>query len=114
MVTMLAQVPVILEALTGVKMSDLMARVPGLRTVEGSTGDGSPDGVAGANGTNGANGASETPATPTVQRVKVPAPDADEAPAPSVPVNSDRPSTNNSASGTSGGPTTGPRKQPMR
>jgi flotillin len=113
-VNMLAQMPVILEALTGVKMSDLMARVPGLRTVEGSTGDGSPDGAAGANGTNSANGASETPATPTVQRVKVPAPEADEAPAPSVPVNSDRPSTNNSASGTSGGPTTGPRKQPMR
>jgi len=110
-VNMLAQMPVILEALTGVKMSDLMARVPGLRTVEGSTGDGSPDG---ANRANGANGASETPATPTVQRVKVPAPEADETPAPSVPVSSDRPSTNNSASGTSGGPTTGPRKQPMR
>ncbi len=113
-VNMLAQMPVILEALTGVKMSDLMARVPGLRTVEGTTGDGSPDGVAGANGTNGANGASETPAAPTVQRVKVPAPDADETPAPSVPVSSDRPSTNNSASGATGDPTTGPRKQPMR
>jgi flotillin len=110
-VNMLAQMPVILEALTGVKMSDLMARVPGLRTVEGSTGDGSPDGVDGAAG---ANGASEAPATPTVQRVKVPAPEADDAPAPSVPVSSDRPSTNNSAIGASGGPTTGPRKQPMR
>jgi hypothetical protein len=108
MVNMLAQMPVILEALTGVKMSDLMARVPGLRTVEGSTGDGSPDGATGTNG------ASETPATPTVQRVKVPAPEADDTPAPSVPVNSDRPSTNNSASGAPGGPTTGPRKQPMR
>jgi flotillin len=116
-VNMLAQMPVILEALTGVKMSDLMARVPGLRTVEGSTGEGSPDGVdgaAGTNGANGANGASETPATPMVQRVKVPAPEADDTSAPSVPVSSDRPSTNNSASGASGGPTTGPRKQPMR
>ncbi len=112
-VNMLAQMPVILEALTGVKMSDLMARVPGLRTVEGSTSDGSPDG---ANGANGTNGASETPTPPTVQRVKVPAPEAeaDDTSAPSVPVNSDRPSTNNSASGASGGPTTGPRKQPMR
>ncbi|HEY1390238.1 MAG TPA: SPFH domain-containing protein [Ktedonobacterales bacterium] len=116
-VNMLAQMPVILEALTGVKMSDLMARVPGLRTVEGSTGDGSPDGAngaAGTNGANGANGASETPTPPTVQRVKVPAPETDETPAPSVPVNSDRPSANNSAGGASGGPTTGPRKQPMR
>ncbi len=106
-VNMLAQMPVILEALTGVKMSDLMARVPGLRTVEGTTGDGATDSP---NGANGANGASETP---PVQRVKVPAPEAGDAPAPSVPVSTDHPSTN-SAGGSSGGSTTGPRKQPMR
>ncbi len=69
-VTMLAQVPAILEALTGIRMSDLMARVPGLRTVESTTGDGSPDGA------QPANGAKEPPQVPVVQRVKVPAPEA--------------------------------------
>src|SRR5262249_58953796 len=36
LVTMLAQVPALLEVLTGTKFSDLMARVPGLTTVDGS------------------------------------------------------------------------------
>src|SRR5262249_58417901 len=36
LVTMLAQVPAILEVLTGTKFSDLMARVPGLTMVDGS------------------------------------------------------------------------------
>ena len=46
MVTMLAQVPAIPETLTGVKMSDLMARVPGLTTVDGTLtqANGSPNG----------------------------------------------------------------------
>jgi len=44
-VNMLAQVPAILEALTGTRMADLMARVPGLNTVD-----------AGVNGANAANG----------------------------------------------------------
>jgi len=35
-VNMLAQVPLILEALTGTKASDLMAQIPGLATVDGS------------------------------------------------------------------------------
>ena len=35
-VNMLAQVPMILEALTGTKVSDLMARVPGLEAVDGT------------------------------------------------------------------------------
>ena len=35
MVNMLAQAPAILEALTGVRLADLMARVPGM-TVDGS------------------------------------------------------------------------------
>ncbi len=81
-VTMLAQVPAILEALTGVRMSDLMAQVPGLRTVESTTGDGSPDGAQPASGADGAaatNGAKEPPQVPVVQRVKVPAPEASDA-----------------------------------
>jgi flotillin len=47
LVTMLAQVPAILETLTGVKMSDLMARVPGMATVDGtvSQADGSRNGT---------------------------------------------------------------------
>lgn len=112
-VNMLAQMPVILEALTGVRMSDLMQRVPGLRTVEGSTGseEASADGATGAPGANGANGANEqTPPAP-VQRVKVPAPDPGETT--SVAKTPERPSTN-SAGGTSSGPTSGPRKQPVR
>ena len=35
-VSMLAQVPLILEALTGTKASDLMAQIPGLATVDGT------------------------------------------------------------------------------
>ena len=122
-VNMLAQVPVILEALTGVRMSDLMERVPGLRTVEGTTGaDGSSDGATpGSNGSNG-NGAENNPdsaARPsTVQRVKVPAPDADEEPAVApVVTDSAHPSNNSTtgpSSGSSSGATGGPRKQPVR
>jgi flotillin len=106
-VTMLAQVPAILEALTGVRMSDLMAQVPGLRTVESTTGDGSPDGA------QPANGAKEPPQVPVVQRVKVPAPDAPEA---NKTTATDTPATpsNNSTAGPSAGATAGPRKQPMR
>jgi flotillin len=46
LVTMLAQVPAILETLTGVKFSDLMSRVPGMTTVDGtvSQADGSLNG----------------------------------------------------------------------
>ncbi|HEX6817790.1 MAG TPA: SPFH domain-containing protein [Ktedonobacterales bacterium] len=49
-VNMLAQVPAVLEALTGTRMSDLMARVPGL-SVEGTAT--SADGASGANGATG-------------------------------------------------------------
>jgi hypothetical protein len=116
---MLAQVPVILEALTGVRMSDLMERVPGLRTVEGTTGaDGSSDGA--TPGSNGSNGKGEekdadSAARPsTVQRVKVPAPDADEEPAVAPVVTDSAHPSNNSTTGPSTGATGGPRKQPVR
>ncbi len=111
-VNMLAQVPAVLEALTGVRMSDLMERVPGLRTVEGSTttsesGDVSPDGTAASNG------AKDVSPAPTVQRIKVPAPETDPSATTSSQANQANP-TNNSTGGTSSGPTAGPRKQPVR
>jgi len=53
-VNMVAQVPAILEALTGTRMSDLMGRVPGL----------SVDGTAHSNGTSGAGDASEGETVP--------------------------------------------------
>src|SRR5690242_950131 len=46
-VAMLAQVPAILETLTGVKLSDLMERVPGLGTVDGTA---TPTAPAASNG----------------------------------------------------------------
>src|SRR5690348_3576154 len=46
-VAMLAQVPAILETLTGVKLSDLMERVPGLGTVDGTA---TPTSAANGNG----------------------------------------------------------------
>jgi flotillin len=112
-VNMLAQVPAILEALTGVRMSDLMERVPGLRTVEGSTntsesGDASTDGAQAAS-----NGAKEVSPAPTVQRIKVPAPETDPSATTSSQANQANP-TNNSTGGSSSGPTAGPRKQPVR
>ena len=112
-VNMLAQVPAILEALTGVRMSDLMERVPALRTVEGSTdtgesGDAATDGTAAAS-----NGAKEVSPAPTVQRIKVPAPETDPSATTSGQVNQANP-TNNSTGGSSSGPTAGPRKQPVR
>jgi flotillin len=117
-VNMLAQVPAILEALTGVKMTDLMERVPGLRTVEGSTGsgDGSTDGAPGlssADGASTANGAGESPRAPTVQRVKVPAPEAGAATAPTNPTSPTQPPTN-PATGPASNTTGGPRKQLVR
>jgi len=76
LVAMLAQVPAILETLTGAKFTDLMARVPGL-TVEGGV---SPNGAAG-DGSHAANGAAgEQPATPA----ETPPPFAVGAPAPSL------------------------------
>jgi flotillin len=50
-VNMLAQVPAILEALTGTRMSDLMAQVPGLNTVDAGV-----NGAKTANGTRDATG----------------------------------------------------------
>src|SRR5258706_533523 len=50
-VNMLAQVPAILEALTGTRMSDLMAQVPGLNTVDARV-----NGAKTANGTRDATG----------------------------------------------------------
>jgi hypothetical protein len=105
---MLAQVPAILEALTGVRMSDLMAQVPGLRTVESTTGDGSSDGA------QPANGAKEPPQVPVVQRVKVPAPEANETTATDNATDAPATPSNNSTAGPSTGATNGPRKQPMR
>ena len=66
-VGMIAQVPAILEALTGVKMSDLMARVPGLAaTVEGSATDSTtPDAATADATTTGAAGNGATPDTAT-------------------------------------------------
>ncbi len=58
-VTMLAQIPALLEALTGTRMSDLMARVPGL-TVDGTTAEPS-DGVRPED--------AEKPAEPTTEPV---------------------------------------------
>ncbi len=59
-VNMLAQVPVILEALTGTRMSDLMSRVPGL-SVDGTT---HSNGATGATGATGASDATEAESVP--------------------------------------------------
>ncbi len=60
-VNMLAQVPAILEALTGTKFSDLMARVPGLTTV---------DGTASASSEANGNGISENGTQPKAQNTQ--------------------------------------------
>ncbi len=49
MVAMLAQVPAVLQAVTGLRMDELLARVPGLRGVVDATASATP----GANGANG-------------------------------------------------------------
>ncbi|MGE5333830.1 MAG: flotillin family protein [Nitrososphaerota archaeon] len=107
-VGMLAQMPTILEALTGVRMSDLLGRVPGLR--EGET-------VEGTAAETGNGNAPEGTIAP-VQRVKVPAPDTDEkkAPASSAPhaSNNSAAGPSSGSSGSSTGTNAGPRKQPVR
>jgi flotillin len=117
-VNMLAQVPAILEALTGVRMSDLMERVPGLRTVEGSTSSGGTEDASADGAQPSSNRANDVPSAPTVQRIKVPAPAPAPAPEPepepSATTSNQANPTNNSTGGSSSGPTSGPRKQPVR
>ncbi len=93
-VAMLAQVPAILETLTGVKLSDLMERVPGLGTVDGTA----TPAAANGNGATPAESKGEPPATE---------PEA-------VPVTSNAApagATNNVTPGQHAG---GPRREPCR
>ena len=94
-VAMLAQVPAILETLTGVKLSDLMGRVPGLGTV-----DGTATSAPAANG-NGATPAETTGESPATEPETVPV-TSNAAPAGA---------TNNVTPGQHSG---GPRREPCR
>jgi flotillin len=66
LVSMLAQVPAVLQAVTGLRMDELLARVPGLQTVDATP---SPNGTSSAPGATASqpaaeNGGSEASATP--------------------------------------------------
>ncbi len=97
MVNMLAQVPALIQALTGTDVSELMRRVPGLSTVDGTSD------TTTANGPENKAPASGEPAATS----------ATPAPAPvGVALNGTPGAADNSAQrGTSG---SGPRRQPMR
>jgi flotillin len=95
MVTMLAQAPAILEALTGVRIADLMARVPGL-TVDS---DATPAKSGSADSSNNSDGATEAP-TASAEPTATEGPAAASAP-------SDVAVAANGASGVSGAPSTG-------
>ena len=120
LVAVLAQVPAILETLTGVKMSDLMERVPGLSTVDGTVTpeNASPNG----NGTRPAETATPSATTaaatsPLNATRDEPATPTDTTPAPeSIPV-----ATPSAAPGSDGisttparHPASGPRRQRNR
>ena len=94
-VAMLAQVPAILETLTGVKLSDLMERVPGLSTVDGT-----------ATSAPAANGNGATPAETTGE------PPAAEPEA--VPVTSNAAPAGATNNVTPGQHSSGPRREPCR
>jgi flotillin len=96
-VAMLAQVPAILETLTGVKLSDLMERVPGLGTVDGTA---TPAASNGSNGADHAETADANASTP--EAVPVTSGASNAAPAGA---------TNNV---TPGQHTGGPRREPCR
>jgi len=108
-VGMIAQVPAILEALTGVKMSDLMARVPGLAaTVEGSA----------------TNGATSDAAAPTIGATPDKAPASNEATPDTTTATADTDQTPIGGAGVDipgangvgavVGGSTGPRREPAR
>ncbi|MDE3229099.1 MAG: hypothetical protein KGO05_04395, partial [Chloroflexota bacterium] len=94
MVNMLAQTPVILEALTGVRIADLMARVPGMTTVESDAAKSESDAPAATDGATDAT-APDSPASAPAQ------------PGPAA-------STASGANGTSGMGARGPRRQRAR
>jgi flotillin len=103
-VNMLAQVPAILEALTGTRMSDLMARVPGLGTVDAATAP--ADGANRTSAANGTSGASAAAETPTGADAPAPA-DATKPYTVGVPGGAsggESPSSNNVTPGKSSGP----------
>lgn len=93
MVNMLAQVPALIQALTGTDVSELMRRVPGLSTVDGTS------------GTEAANGGENNAAAPTESAAPTPAPVG-------VALNGTPGAADTSAQRGTGG--TGPRRQPMR
>ncbi|HEX8032604.1 MAG TPA: SPFH domain-containing protein [Ktedonobacterales bacterium] len=97
MVNMLAQVPALIQALTGTDVSELMRRVPGLSTV---------DGTSNTDAANGAENNAPAPAEPA-------ATNATPAPAPVGAALNGTPGAAEASSqrGTSG---SGPRRQPMR
>jgi flotillin len=97
MVNMLAQVPALIQALTGTDVSELMRRVPGLSTVDGTS------------NTDTANSAENNPAAPAEPA----ATNATPAPAPIGAALNGTPGAAEASAqrGTSG---SGPRRQPMR
>jgi flotillin len=98
-VNMLAQVPALIQALTGTDISELMQRVPGLSTVEST---------AGANGVNGANGTGEGEASAASAPMTVGATAGRDASASAA-----GPAANNATPGHRGG-STGPHRERMR
>ena len=100
MVNMLAQVPALIQALTGTDVSELMRRVPGLSTVDGTADTNTANGTENTNSSapDEARGAATTPAT---------------APAPvGASLNGTPGAADSSAQRGTGG--SGPRRQPMR
>ncbi|HLJ81104.1 MAG TPA: hypothetical protein VKT52_06430, partial [Ktedonobacterales bacterium] len=109
-VNMLAQVPAILQAVTGLRMDELMARIPGLsNTVEATPS------ANGANAATSSNDASSDSAAPVSNET----PPADGQPPESEPVAAPAPSAPDfSAAPVNGvspsGATRGPRRQRSR
>ncbi|MGZ3675245.1 MAG: flotillin domain-containing protein, partial [Ktedonobacterales bacterium] len=95
MVNMLAQVPALIQALTGTDVSELMRRVPGLSTVDGTS------------NTDAANGAENNAPAPTEPAA------TNSTPAPVGAALNGTPGAAEASAqrGTSG---SGPRRQPMR
>ncbi|HLZ23404.1 MAG TPA: SPFH domain-containing protein [Ktedonobacterales bacterium] len=101
-VNMLAQVPAILQAVTGLRMDELMAHIPGLSNVV--------EGTASANGANGATSDSATPTTNETPPADSQPPEPVAATVPSTPDFSAAPVNGVSPSGA----TRGPRRQRSR
>jgi flotillin len=107
MVNMLAQVPALLEALTGTRMSDLMARVPALSSVAADTTD------APANATEGAAPAAEPAAEPA--DATPPQPTKEPIPVAAAPATSPTPKpAPRSVNGTGADNSRAPRREPSR